>query len=85
MRHTFEYYKDVKVDGVAITSRRGLKGNKKYGIFEVFEIMGRKNGIYRNEQGSWMTGMLYSLDKYTYEEAMAHWQNTNLPKFKEVA
>jgi len=84
MRHTFEYYKDINIDGVIIRSRRGLKGNSKDGMFEVFEIIGKKCGTYQGEQGNWQTGMLYNLDKFTYTEAIEDWKAKNLPKFIKV-
>ena len=84
MFHTFEYYKDVNVDGISIRSRRGLKGNEEDGVFEVFDIIGRKDGTYHGKQGYWMTGMLFDVNKYSYKEAMLFWENINLPKFAEV-
>ena len=85
MFHTLEYFDVINIDGLEIFSRRGLKGNEEHGILEVIEIIGYKNGVYRGKDSKWATGTIYDTDKYTYEEAMAHWQSINLLKFAKVA
>ena len=77
MIKVFERYNDIETDGVIIDSWRGLKGDKKNGILEVISITGHR--------GNCIKGMLYNPEKYTYEQAMQHWKNNELPKFTEVA
>ncbi len=77
MESVFERYDDIEVDGVTIDSWRGLKGDEEHGILEVISITGHK--------GDLTTGILYNPDKYTYKEAMDHWQRMNLPGFRDVA
>lgn len=82
---TTENYVDVNIDDISIKSRRGIIGTEEDGFLEVYEIIGSKKGLYKGEQGKWMTGMYYDPDEYTYEKAMSHWQKTCLPKFDKVA
>ncbi len=84
MFSTLESYKELNIDGVTVTSRRGFKGNQEHGILEVIEIKGRKEGKLNGKQGSWGRGQLYNTDRYSYDEAMRQWRNEELTKFNEI-
>ncbi|KKN47753.1 hypothetical protein LCGC14_0659870 [marine sediment metagenome] len=78
---TNTYYSELTIDNVLIQSRKFIKGNLTSGTVEVIEIIGRKEGILDGKEGNWAQGMLYKTD----EQAMEHWKENKLPKFKEVA
>lgn len=83
MFRTLEYYEDMEIDGVLISSRRGLKGNEGE-VLDVIEIIGRKEGFLNGKCGRWAYGRFYDTGKYTYTEAINHWKNKIMPKYGKI-